>query len=417
MMQIGSKLEYAFQKIRLSKKFSPIDFYNVLEPVFKKYGYRRGADGVKEFLFISLNAIGDNILYGPFVRELRRNYPQARITAVVTPLTYPLWELCPYVNEVLSLTYTRFDSFADYMPVFLELCQKKLLEHHFEASFCLQWSDDKRPVNLLAYMSGAKLRYGVSDKSILAYNGNFKLLDQWELFLTNPVITPVEIVHEAARGLYVLNAYGGKIANDISELWIGNRDVLTAKAKIRSEKYVVLGIGAGVSNRKYPLDLWCGILRVLYEKFAIPFVICGGGDEKEDGKYIQDNLPPEAVRNLTGELTLRETAAVIQQALFYMGNVTGMMHIAAAAGRPVIALYREGKVRADSPQGIFSELARFAPWKTKAIILQPDEAVGECLHTVVYGGCKETKAHCISSIQPQKVIDAFVQMLKTLSTT
>ncbi len=396
------------QKIVLSKRYSPQEMYAVLEEKYRIFGYRLPAGKLNKILIISLNAIGDNVLYSAFVRELRRCYPQSYIVMVVTPLVYPLMEHCPYVNKLLSLSYVPFETFTDYFPRFVEFCSRELLPQRFTASFCVQWSDDKRPMNLLAYLSGAQRRIGISDKSLLAYNENFRLIDQWEFLLTDALTTPVELVHEAERALYVLEAFGYEIKNKSTELWLDNTDKYNA-ARLRGIEgaYIVLGLGAGAPNRKYPLPKWLMAMTAIYQKYRIPFVICGGGSEAADGTYLTEKMPSGSVVNIVGRTNLRETAALIDDAYCYLGNVTGAMHMAAALKTPLITLYREAKERADAPAGVFSESTRFAPWQAKALVLQPDRAKDECLHTVTYGGCKEEYAHCIAQITPQEIVAAF----------
>ena len=173
-------------KVILSQRFSPQDMYADLEGSFKKYGYRIPPRDAEKILIISLNAIGDSVLYSAFVRELRRNYPKSYIAIVVTPLVFPLMENCPYVNKVWKLEYVPHESVTNYFLRFTEFCCQYLLPQRFTLSFCLQWSDDKRPMNLLAYLSGAQRRIAISDRSLLAYDENFRLIDQWESLLTQP---------------------------------------------------------------------------------------------------------------------------------------------------------------------------------------------------------------------------------------
>ncbi len=396
------------QKTMLSQRYSPRQMYTVLEEKYQLYGYRQTVGNQEKILIISLNAIGDNILYSAFVRELRRNYPQSYIVMVVTPLVYNLMEHCPYINKLLTLAYKPYETFADYFSRFVEFCCQELLPQRFTTSFCVQWSDDKRPMNLLAYLSGAQRRIGISDNSLLAYNENFRLIDQWEYLLTDPVTTPIEMVHEAERALYVLEAMGEKIENKATELWLDATDKYNA-AQLRGieKEYIVLGVGAGAPNRKYPLVKWLAAMTAIYQKYKIPFVICGGGSEAGDGAYLAEKMPSGSVVNVVGRANLRETAALIDDAYCYLGNVTGAMHMAAALKTPLITLYREAKERALAPAGVFSESTRFAPWQAKAVVLQPDIAKDECLHTVTYGGCREEHAHCISQITPQEIVAAF----------
>ena len=146
---------------------------------------------------------------------------------------------------------------------------------------------------------------------------------------------------------------------------------------------------------------------MIYRKYGIPFIICGGKSEAVDGAYLVERMHEDSVRNLAGRTTLRETAALIADAYCYLGNVTGAMHMAPALKTPLITLFREAKKRAKAPAGVFSESTRFAPWQAKAVVLQPEKAKDDCLHTVTYGGCKEDYAHCIAQIMPQEIMAAF----------
>ena len=408
---MATALEKYYQKILLSQRFSPVTMQNTLEPLWQKNGYRQKLGTVKEILVISLNAIGDNVLYSAFLRELRRNNPDSRITLVVTPLVYELMELCPYVNNIHSLPYHSGEDFGSYFPRFIRFAQEKMLVHRFDISVCVQWSDDKRPMNLLAYLSGAAQRYGISDKSILAIKGDFSLIDQWEFLLTQPIITPPAIIHEAARALYMVEAMGGKVEEKGTEIWLNSTDVEESRRLLNGwEKFIVLGLGAGHTNRKYPLDKWVVALQKIRDAYGTRFVLLGGKSEEDDGAYIEKAMPDGSVLSLTGCTTLRETAAIIKNADCYLGNVTGMMHMAAALQTPLITIFREAKIRAAAPPGIFSESTRFAPWQAKAVVLQPKRAAGECMHTVVYGGCKENTAHCIAQVTPAEIVAAYERL-------
>jgi len=411
-------VEQFMQRVRLSRRFSVEEMYESLERGFQQEGYRQSADSTEQLLIISLNAIGDNVIYSAFLRELRRNYPYSHITMVVTPLVYPLLETCPYINRLLKLSYTYTEPFSDYFFRFGEFAVRELLPHHYDMSICTQWSDDKKPMNLLAYLSGARERMGISDKSLLAYlgyNDDIQGIDQWESLLTNSIITPIERLNEADRALHIVEALGNEVKEKKLELWLTTADlhragVLTADM----QAYIVLGVGAGAPNRKYPLVQWLQAMTQIYEKYRMPFVICGGRSEAADGAYIQQRMPQGSVLNLAGKTTLRETAALIKGAYCYLGNVTGAMHMAAALDTPLVTLYREAKNRAVAPAGLYSESTRFAPWQAKAVVLQPEIAKDDCLHTVVYGGCKENYAHCIAQITPQEIVAAFDYMAENL---
>ncbi len=85
----------------------------------------------------------------------------------------------------------------------------------------------------------------------------------------------------------------------------------------------------------------------------------GGEAEKEDGRYLEKELPEGAVINLAGKTTIRETFAIVSLASLYLGNDTGIMHAAAAAETPIIALYREAKAKEDIAPGVLGNMRDF----------------------------------------------------------
>ncbi len=63
--------------------------------------------GMRRVLVVRLDEIGDVVMTTPFLRELRRNLPQAWITLVVKPAVHNLVELCPYANLVMPEELSR----------------------------------------------------------------------------------------------------------------------------------------------------------------------------------------------------------------------------------------------------------------------------------------------------------------------
>ena len=134
---------------------------------------------------------------------------------------------------------------------------------------------------------------------------------------------------------------------------------------------------------------------------------------RSDAEFIEKNLPAGKVLNLADKTTLRETEAIISQMDYYLGNVTGIMHMAAAAQIPVLTIYRGALDKDDYIPGVFSEAQRFPPWQTKAVILRPEHAIDECKNLkAFYGWCCHNEPHCIAQITPQEIIDGFETLEK-----
>ena len=199
------------------------------------------------------------------------------------------------------------------------------------------------------------------------------------------------------------------------ELWYSAEDFQRASELLEDippdRKKISVGIGAGDVNRKYPVEKYLVALKTLAEK-NFCFVILGGKTELDDAAYLEKNLPREKVLNLAGKTPLRETEAVISQMDFYIGNDSGVMHMAAAAHVPVLVIYREAEDRSNSFPGL-SEFLNFPPWQTKAVILRPKHPLGDCATLPpIYGHCHHKEPHCITQITPQEIIAGFERLYR-----
>ena len=424
-MQAHDRLNQFFGEFfRLMRQAAPSTYGNFLdraEGAFKYFGYREElSPSVENILIVRLDVIGDMILTSGFIREVRANFPHARITLVCSSLVYPIVELCPYVNEVLVFDMERIvtGSLGKNFPQILEtiavFCRDNLWRRHFSIAFSPQWGSYDIPALLMCWLSGARERIGFDEFPGKSWGEKspaaFEALDNF--LLTKNIVTPRSAVSEVEKLFYLLEAVGLTVNQTHTEIWFGEADALHARELLKNisstSKKVLLGLGAGSPNRKYPPEKFLVALKELVKKDLV-FVIVGGQSELADAKFIEQNLPSGKVLNLVGQTTLRETEAVISQMDFYLGNVTGVMHMAAAAQVPVLTIYRGAADRDDYLPGVFSEFQRFPPWQTKAVMLRPDRQLEECARRKpTYGWCHvNDRPHCIAQISPQEIIDGF----------
>lgn len=417
-------LEKFFAKLIPYLKANPEQIPQMMsetEREFKRAGYREEIPrGVENILIVRLDAIGDMILTLGFIREVRANFPQARITLIASPLNFPLVELCPYVNEVLTFDQNKFGgNFPDVLENFVVFCRENLWQKHFSIAFSPQWGSWNLPALLLCWLSGARERIGFGTNPYKSYFGDLspKETAKDNFLLTKNIVTPQNIIADIEKDFYLLKASGFEIFQDNVELFYGAEDFYRARELLKdippSCKKIILGIGAGSANRKYPVEKYLVALRELAKKDLV-FVIVGGKSELDDANFIEKNLPRGKVLNLVGKTTLRQSEAIIGLSDFYVGNDTGVMHMAAAEKIPVLAIYREAQDKENILPGAFSEFGRYPPWQTKAVILRPDHQLEDCARRgVIYGWCHSDESHCITQIEPQEIVDAF-EVLETL---
>lgn len=415
MQRESNSLMAAWDKVvrqmRIARRLDGKMLLGTFEPVFQAEGFREKCSGsVEQILVASLDELGDNVLLTPFLRELRRNAPQARIVLVVKPFLRNVFELCPYINELLTLQPGFGKDMLQQGKRLIDFCEQHLWALRLDKCFLPQWGDDKTDLRLLAYLSGARERIGFGDEAVKVYGEVLEDPSACGELLTEAAVAPKACVHEAARRIQLLRCHGLAVDGEQAELWLGEADWQKAEALLagvrRSDKVLALGIGAGWPGRRYPILLYLQALRELVvENWGV--VVLGGKKEREEGDFLAGQLPPGSTVNIAGQTSLRETAAAIGLADLYLGNETGVMHMAAAMGKPTVDICFEPASRRWLLPELLSPSARFHPWQTDYICLRPAEPLPECAEAVCYGYCAHWEVqHCISQIEPRELVEA-----------
>jgi heptosyltransferase-2 len=223
----------------------------------------------------------------------------------------------------------------------LRLAAAHLWRRRFELAINPRWDADYCHAAVIAYLSGARWRIGYSEDVI----DHKRRLNRGLNRLYTHVLDDDTHEHEVQRDLNVVRFLGGTVQQDRLELWIGDGDAAFARATFK--QYGIdtteLVVGFGPSGGASPLKQWpvCNFIQLgrwLETTFRARIVVLGAPGEEALGWDIERGLSPSAV-NLVGKTTLRQAAAVLRCCDLYVGNDSGPMHIAAAMGVPVVALF------------------------------------------------------------------------------
>ncbi|WP_041975135.1 glycosyltransferase family 9 protein [Pyrinomonas methylaliphatogenes] len=369
---------------------------------------------VKRVLIVRLDEIGDVVMTTPFLRELRRNLPDAWMTLVVKPAVYNLVERCPYVDEVLtydwSVAWTKRASLVKVTrhSRAIRLALKRLWWRNFDLAILPRFDIDYYHGNFLAYFSLARWRVGYSedvteDKRIVN-KGSDRLL-------THPVKVSNHI-HEVERNLDLIRFLGGTVGSSRLETWLSTEDERVAENVLTSngvnpvkDTVIAFCLGAGQAKRIWPVDRFIKVARWVKEKYSAMIIVIGGKDESGLGHRLRQEIG-ENVVNMAGRTTLRETTALLKRCVLYVGNDTGPMHIAAAVGTPVVGIFCHpldgDPLHSNSP-------ARFGPWKVFSCIVQPHVPMSPCSDA-----CMDYKPHCILNVSVEQVCEAISIQLDTV---
>jgi heptosyltransferase-2 len=96
--------------------------------------------------------------------------------------------------------------------------------------------------------------------------------------------------------------------------------------------------GASGEDKRWPIERMAALSDALIEKHRARIVIIGGPDERNAADILLRHMKYPVACDTTGE-KLPETCGIMAQLRLYIGNDTGLNHIAAAVGCPTVCLF------------------------------------------------------------------------------
>jgi len=394
---------------------SPFINHLIGELIFRFKGRRQAARNidlsqVKQLLVIRLDQIGDLVMTTPFLRELRRNVPDAWITLVVLPTVFNLVENCPYVNEVLACDWTGdrdLYRFHRHWRAF-KFARKYFQHKQFDLAILPRRDTDQAHGAFLAYFSGAPVRVGYSD---ISFGQKLSYFRNTDCLLTH-VIKDHNSKHEVEYNLDVIRFIGGKVESEKLEIWRNTSDEFFAEHLLRANKVrhhellIGFAIGASHPRKMWPLINFIEIGKWLKRKYNARIVLMGGSNERLLGNKIELELGITII-NSVGQTTLRQTGGILKHCQLYVGNDTGAMHLAAALSIPVVEICCHSMKCSLNHSG---SSTRFGPWGISHQILQPKKAIPPCSDV-----CMAQEAHCICDVTVEQVKEAIAYLLSNQS--
>ncbi len=364
-------------------------------------GEAPGPADVRRILVVRLDEIGDAVMNVPLLRALRRGFPEAHLAAVMRPAAAALLAPCPYLDALHALdTPARGASrLAGRYRGALAFARARFPAERFDLAVVPRWEVDKYFATPLAYWSGAPLRIGYSERvsreKAVKNRG-------WDRLLTHP-LPGGHGQHEVHRALGVAAFLGAPVDDDTLELWTTPEDeaaaerLLAAAGVLPGAPLVALAPGAGLPRRQWPAARLAEVGRRLAAHSGLRPLVLGGPEDHQLGAEVAAGIGPAAV-DLTGWASLRETVALVRRCQLFVGNDSGPMHLAAAAGTPVVAV-------SCHPRGADPEHhnapERFGPWGAPSTVVRPELPRPPCPD-----GCTTTAPHCILGVSTTAVYEA-----------
>ncbi len=344
-----------------------------------------------KILVMRYRFIGDTILTIPFLRNLRRAEPHAEIVWMVAPGSSEVVAGIPYVDELLywDPVTIHADSRGTHRTLSAKLAfLRDIRARKFDKVYVLKRSFSSA---LIAWLSGAPERVGFDTEG--------------RGFLLTRRVPYRHDRHEVENFLEVLRADGVAVADDYLESWSTAEErntaekLLVANGIAPEERIALIHPFSAVVERGWPLENFAALAARLRNESGCRVIVAGGPRDIDSFRQVR-HLFGDGIVELVGMCSLRETIALLKRCALFVGNDSGIMHLAAATDIPIVALF--------GPQSP----VKFGPWSKKAKIIYKALTCSPCRQKF-FKECVPSarmRPECVEAISVDEVYRQSVQI-------
>ncbi len=317
--------------------------------------------------------IGDILFATPFLRGLRRAYPDADITMIVTDACADVVRFNPNINHLMPINRKKYHS--NFFNIF-KLC-KSLRRENYDMVINLhgvEW------ISIIALFATNKLRCGFSAAGFRS-------------FFDLPIILQKDI-HMIKNYCNILTALGKDTFLDDKGMEMYADAVVEEKVNNLWESLniptdrPIIGVNPGGTweTKKWTTSGFAQLIELINNEGMTPVIFGGPTDIVMVDEILQQTSVKPVV--LTGRLSLLELSVALRHCNVLVSGDSGPMHIAASQNVPVVAIFGPSDTR------------RYAPFGVRNEIIKADF---DCIP------CNKRECptiHCMTSISAEKVFHA-----------
>jgi heptosyltransferase I len=335
-----------------------------------------------KILILKPSSLGDVVQALPVLRLLKRHRPDAEIYWWIDSALAPLLAGDPDLAGIVRFERKRWTA-----PRF--------------------WPEVLRSIR---WMRKQNFDW-VIDLQCLARSGAFAWLANGQLLIG------LDEVREGARGFYdvavrrasfhthaadwylaVLPKLGVPVHDNFT--WLPGRPAVAAdvqsKWPARDARWIAVQPGARWPTKRWPPENFAAVVRALARKHPdARFAVLGAAEDRPAGETVAQ-AEPQRCLNLCGQTSLPEMVEWLRRCRLLITNDTGPMHVAAALGKPLVALFGPTEPRRTGPHGQLENVLRLdlpcSPcFKQHCTFAKPDE--------------------CLKAISPDQVVERACRLL------
>lgn len=333
----------------------------------------------KKILIVKPSSLGDIVHSLPFLDAVKTTFPDAKIHWVVAKGLEGLLEGHPMINRLWIINKDKWKDLGRIRETISEVrtLSSELKKESYDITIDLQ---GLLRSGLITRATKAPVRIGFKEAK---EGGN--------LFYTHRVEGGRDI-HAVDRYLKIAATLGCETGDVRFPMPLFKDSEKIQQIKKKTGNYAVIVPGARKKANRWPAEKY----GALAARFNIRSLIVGSASDREISEIIETGSGMKAI-SLAGKTDLKELISILRNAKYVISNDTGPMHIAAAFGVPVIAVFGPANP------------ARTGPYGKNHIIVKADVPCAPCYKR----NCKNTL--CMDAISVDMVYNAIPEKLREVT--
>jgi lipopolysaccharide heptosyltransferase II len=283
----------------------------------------------KKILLIRTDRIGELILTTPAINSVRSAFPEAEISLIVSASSFEAVEGMRSVDTVLAVDpVSEFSSIRGTFKFILSLRKQD-----FDMAVIFNPS---KFMNLSVFLAGIPVRVGYDRK--LGFLLNRRIADRKYLCEKHEVDYNLDLIKSVG-----VNPSGQNLSFVVLP---ANEETAEAIARgaglLSGEKFIAVHAATSNPEKVWPADRFAAFCNMAEARLGVKVVLVGGKDEERISQEVKDKAGISFC-DLTGKLKLKEFAALLKKAALLVSCDSGPVHVSAAVGTPVVALFGESR--------------------------------------------------------------------------
>jgi lipopolysaccharide heptosyltransferase III len=341
--------------------------------------------GINSVLVIRLRSIGDTVLVTPSLLALRRFLPQAQIHILLEDWVAPLLNGSPLIDRVITIPKQSHTGRAR--------LARDLHRTKYDVVYNLHGGTT---ATFLTRATGAPYRVGFGHYQYARLHN--------QLAPSAQEIWQRQALHSVEQQLALIGWTGVPVTDrPASQLTVSPKAAKSVAEKLAASKIsegqplALIHPAASLQTKQWATENFARVAEAVAERDLMPIAIVAPAE-----RLVLESLRRQSATRIIGfaDLSLPEVTALASRALLFIGNDSGVAHMAAATGTPCVVVFGS------------SNVTHWRPWTMGQSEVVREEL--ECQPCHGYFCAEFDQPQCILRVPVERVVGAIDRILRTI---